>query len=415
MGASSQNETRTLSRIETKTLAFARATRQFCLVNKATLQTCFSGAWGGLEMVAFEVALKMKANGLEITTACTPGSPLELKLKEVGLPTLAIQRKNKYFCPKTIRTLRRALKSGRFSAVLVEQMNELWQVVPAMWGLKDIRLVGISHTLVGVTKRDLLHRWLYGRVNHLVALTEIHKRNLLAQLPVKETAVAVIPNAVDLQKFTPQRRDEALRLSFLQNPNELLLGVVSRIDKGKGLLEVIDAASKLKLDEIPFRMIIVGKETIGEEGTLAVLEAEIKRLGLENEVLLIGHRADIDTIMASIDVLVMPSPSETFGRVLIEAMASGAAVIASAGGGVPDIIRDGEDGLLVPPLDAEGLADAMIRISRNQELRQRLAENGLRAARDRYDQSKLDQKLYGILGLKTGLETGLQINLESPV
>src|SRR3569623_2290396 len=105
-------------------------------MQKGTLQICLSEAWGGLEMVAFEVALKMKTNGHFVTTVCPPGSPLEKNLQKNGLETIPLKRTSKYFCVESSRTIRRALKTGRYSIVLIEQMNELWQVVPALVGLK---------------------------------------------------------------------------------------------------------------------------------------------------------------------------------------------------------------------------------------------------------------------------------------
>jgi glycosyltransferase involved in cell wall biosynthesis len=350
-------------------------------------------------MVALELAQRMHADGIAVTTACTPNTPLSDKLLASGLDVLPVQRRNKYISPITVRTLRRALASGRYSAVLVEQLNELWQVVPALRGHDNVRLVGISHTLVGVAKRDWFHERLYGRVNHLVALTEIHRRNLIERLPVHESNLVVIPNAVDLRRFHPSKRNEDLRREFLRAPDELLIGVVSRIDKGKGLLEVVEAAEALHGQGIPFRLIIAGRETIGEEGMHQVLLDEIQKRGLSERVFLIGHRPGIESVMASLDLLLMPSPGETFGRVLIEAMASGTPVIATAAGGVPDIIHDGEDGLLVPARDAARLAESVVRCARDPQLRRRLSAGGLAAAHGRYDQRKLDRQLFELLGL----------------
>lgn len=369
-------------------------------MHKAVLQTCFSRSWGGLEMVALEIALRMHAEGLAITTACAPGSPLAERLEQAGLKTISVQRKNKYLSLKTIATLRRELKSGQYSAVLVEQLNELWQVVPALWGMPTIKLVGISHTLVGVRKKDWLHGKLYARVDRLVALTEIHRRNLLASLPIPPQNLAVIPNAVDLRRFNPALRSESLRQEFLRAPDEVLIGVVSRIDKGKGLLEVLEAAEILKNQGLAFRIVIAGRETIGEEGMLDILKNDIARRKLSDRVFLLGHRPDIGAVTASLDVLVMPSPSETFGRVLIEAMASGTAVIASSGGGVADIVHHESDGLLVAPLQVQPLAEAMQRCIRDQALRHKLSAGGLRAAQYRYDQKKLDRELYALMGIE---------------
>lgn len=366
---------------------------------KGTLQTCLSNAWGGLEMVAFEVAQKMKANGHFVTTACVPNSPLQKNLEREGLDTLPVERSSRYFCPRSVRALRRALKTGRYSAVLVEQMSELWQVVPALWNMKHIRLVGISHTFLGISKKDWLHRLLYQRMDSLVALTEIHKQNLLTNLPVKPNSVEVLPNAVDIEKFNPKRKSLSLRQEHLVNGNELLIGVVSRLDLGKGVMEVVQVADLLFKWEIPFRLIVVGSETAGESGAKATLEREIAKRRLGDRVKLIGHRSDIETVIASLDILLMPSPVETFGRVLIEAMASEVAIVASAGGGVPNIIQNGVNGLLVPPLNVEGMAKAIATFYREPDQRHRMASNGLKAAKENYDYRIIDQKLYSILGL----------------
>ena len=93
--------------------------------NNGTLQSCLSDAWGGLEMVAFETAVKLKAHGHLVTTICPPGSPLQNKLVEAGLPTIGVSRSNRYFAPKAVRTYRNALRSGRYSSVLVQQLNDL--------------------------------------------------------------------------------------------------------------------------------------------------------------------------------------------------------------------------------------------------------------------------------------------------
>jgi glycosyltransferase involved in cell wall biosynthesis len=362
-------------------------------MKRRILQTCFSESWGGLEMVALELAERLSAQGIFIKTACTPDSPLAKRLHDLKLPTLSVHRKNKYLSPSVVRTLRGELLKHSYSAVLVEQLNELWQVVPALRGLKHLQLVGISHTLVGVSKKDLFHRCLYSRVNQLVALTSIHKRNLVERLPITEQKVEIIPNAVDLERFYPGRRSEEFRSLYMQVPSRPLIGVVSRIDKGKGLREAIAAARRLRVDGIEFEMLIIGRETIGEEGMKAVLESDIRAMKLEDVVKLTGHRSDIETVMASLDILLMPAPGETFGRVLIEAMASGPAVIAASGGGVADIVLDSVNGLLVPPMDDQAMAEALRRLILEPGLRPRLASGGLKVVKEKYDRQIVDRRL----------------------
>ncbi len=350
-------------------------------------------------MVAYELADRMHREGHYVKTACTLGSPLADRLIQRGLPILPVRRRNKYLSPSVIQTLRNELTRNTYSSILIEQLNELWQVIPAIRGKSELKVVGISHTLVGTTKHDILHRRLYSRLDHLIALTSIHKRNLVENLPIDPGKISILPNAVDLRRFRPSQRSEQFRAEFVCDPEAILIGAVSRIDAGKGLRELLEATAQIKPLTSNFKLIVVGRETIGEEGMMKILADDIKRLELHDHVVLTGHRQDIETVMASLDFLVMPSPRETFGRVLIEAMASGTPVVASAGGGVPDIVESEREGLLFEPLDVPAMALAMTRLIGDAKLRQKLANAGLCAAKERYDQHLLDQQLFSYLGL----------------
>jgi len=368
-------------------------------MSKATLQCCLSTAWGGLEMVVFETAVKMRNNGFAVTTVCPPGSPLQNKLVEAGLSTIGVQRKHKYFAPSVIRVIRKALKTGNYSTVLVQQTNDLWQVVPALIGMKQIRLVCVSHSFLGISKKDFLHSILYGRCDRVVALNENHRRNLIQRLPVKEEAVEVVVNTVDPDRFHPSKRSQTFRDEFLKTSNELLIGVVSRLDPGKGVMEAVRVAKLLKDWKLQFQMVFIGKETIGEEGFKERMEDEIRRLNLRDCVHFAGHRGDVENVIASLDILLMPSPAETFGRVLIEAMASGVPIVASSGGGVSSIIRHHVDGILAKPLDIDEMAEGIRFFFDNPDKRKKIADNGIAAAHDIYDYRKVDRKLYDILGM----------------
>ena len=103
--------------------------------------------------------------------------------------------------------------------------------------------------------------------------------------------------------------------------------------------------------------------------------------------------------MASLDILLMPSPAETFGRVLIEAMASKVPIVASSGGGVSSIIRHHIDGVLVKPLSVDEMADAIRFFYDYPDKRKKIADNGVAAVNEFYDYRKVDQKLFDILGI----------------
>ena len=115
------------------------------------------------------------------------------------------------------------------------------------------------------------------------------------------------------------------------------------------------------------------------------LQQLVVDLGLSNHVLLTGFRADIARIMAASDIVVhSASEPEPFGRVIVEAMASGRPVIATAAGGVLDIVEDERNGLLVPPRDAASMAEAILRLLVDRGQADRIGQQAQRCARERF-------------------------------
>ena len=105
---------------------------------------------------------------------------------------------------------------------------------------------------------------------------------------------------------------------------------------------------------------------------------------MEDRILLAGFRLDVPAVMRGLDVLVLASDAEPCGRVLLEAMASGTAIVATNTGGTPELVRDGKEGLLVPPRDASALADAIERLVRQSDQRTALGRAGVTRATETF-------------------------------
>lgn len=355
---------------------------------KKILQSCLSTGWGGLEMVALESAERLQAAGLQVITACLPDTPLEKRLRERGLAVEVIPSRHPLSWSSR-RRFRELFREKNFDVVLIQRLGDLWLLNPSLSRFPGIRALAVSHTFVGVSKKDLLHRIQYRRLDALIALTGLHRDNLLKNLPIAPGKVAVIPNAVDTRRFHPERRSEALRRELGARDGDILIGVVSRLDRGKGLFEAIEAARLLAAKGLKFHMSFIGKDTVDDPGTGALMEKKIAELGLGDRITMAGHRTDIEAVTASLDLFLMPAPGETFGRVLIEAMAAGVPLVAASGGGVPDIVHHEQEGLLVKPFDAEGMAAALERLLTEPGLRERTAAAALKAAREIYDSRKV--------------------------
>jgi glycosyltransferase involved in cell wall biosynthesis len=156
------------------------------------------------------------------------------------------------------------------------------------------------------------------------------------------------------------------------------VGMVGRLAPWKGQHVFLDAFRRA-FDQGPERAVIVGAALFGEDWYEAELKRRLKVLGLDGRVLFTGFREDVWNALDEVDVLVHASVTpEPFGQVIVEGMAAGLPVVATAAGGPAEIIHDGVNGLLYPPGDAEALAAHLRALSKDARLRSRLGA----AARD---------------------------------
>ncbi len=178
----------------------------------------------------------------------------------------------------------------------------------------------------------------------------------------------VIHNAVDVSAAPRSGHDR---------PTPRLIAV-GRLKAPKDFLTLIRALAALPADA--FEALIVG-----DGPDRAEVEAEVRRLGLEGRVQLAGERSDVLELLAASDVFVLSSRSEGLPVSVLEAMAAELPVVASDVGGLSELVVDGETGVLVPPGDASGLADALGRLVVDRELRRKLGAAGRARADEHFD------------------------------
>ena len=182
--------------------------------------------------------------------------------------------------------------------------------------------------------------------------------------------IAKVYNGFELDAVTSARD---IRSEFVE-PEEHLVGNVARTDPWKGQAYYIEAA-KLVLDQIPnVKFLIVGKDSEGSRYS-DELKALARKHGIEDRVIFTGYREDVLSVMKSLDVFVLPSLGEPFGRVLIEAMALEKPVVATGSGGVPEIVTE-DTGRLVPEREPGPMADAIVALLRDPDRRVAMGKAG---------------------------------------
>lgn len=191
----------------------------------------------------------------------------------------------------------------------------------------------------------------------------------------------VVPNGVDLSRFSLPLPASRLRADCDIPADAFLLGTVARLEPEKGHRYLVAAMPAIVAACPDAHLVIVGEGSLGEE-----LRAQARQLPApaRDRVIFTGRREDISALTAELAVAVAPSLREAQGISLLEAMARGKPVVASAVGGIPEVVTDGRDGLLVRPADPAALASAITQLARDPGLRRRMGERGRAAVAERF-------------------------------
>lgn len=184
--------------------------------------------------------------------------------------------------------------------------------------------------------------------------------------------LAVIYECVEVEKYlrVGERERHKVRLELEISESEITVGLIGHVLRYKGHEEFVRAAAIISAQRPEARFIVVGDDRMSDEPEfMPFLKTLLCELGLSDKFLFTGYRLDVPDVMAAIDIVVVPSWNEPFGRVVVEALAASRPVVATNAGGIPEIVRHNHTGLLVPPQDIEQLAMAITRLVLDTELR----------------------------------------------
>jgi glycosyltransferase involved in cell wall biosynthesis len=245
-----------------------------------------------------------------------------------------------------------------------------------------------------IGKKDFFHRFTYRHVARVLAISSVIHRNVLDTTPITPDRVMTLHHAVDTEKFSLKNTDRrATRRGLRLDDAMLAVGFVGRFSPGKGHEEFLHAAHAIAKDHPHLRFVVVGEASRGEESYARHIRSLCSDLGLDAVVLFAGFRTDIPDVMAAFDIFAFPSHAESFGAVLIEAMALELPVVSTNCDGVLDIVVDGVTGLYVSPRNAPELAGALTRLIHDPSLRAAMGKAGRRRVEEFFDQRKQIDRL----------------------
>lgn len=239
--------------------------------------------------------------------------------------------------------------------------------------------------LLGTRWHVALDCWMARRADCVMVPSAAVREHMIANEALSGDNVEVIPYGFNFNSMAATVGDALRVRREFDLGNGFVLGCVGRFFKNKGHSYLFQAANKLKREIPNLRILLLG------DGDRAMIEAMVTELGLQEQVVFAGHRKDVAACMKAMDILVHPSLSESFGQVLVEAMCVATPVIATTVGGVPEIIRHQETGLLAPPKDAEALTAAIRELHADPQRRAKLAIAGQRSVMEKFAVEKMVQ------------------------
>ncbi|MUG65139.1 glycosyltransferase [Paenibacillus campinasensis] len=292
---------------------------------------------------------------------------------------------------KLARTIRRSgvdlIHANSIRAGIMASLFRWYHRLPVVWHIRDMPPQGVIGRVVGR---------MAGTAQALIGISEPVIQGISHAAPVDR--VHLVHNGVELRAVDPSRRREIgnrIREQLQTPPDAEVLAIIGQIAPWKRQEDALEALSRLVREGRNAVLWIVGEAKFRQENEryLAKLKAKTRALGLVERVVFTGFREDILEICCEADLLLLCSDNEPFGRVIIEAMSQGTPVVASRGGGVPEIIEHNESGLMYDSGSIHELVHCIRRVLDDETLWLKLSQNGQERAEAMFSITETSRKV----------------------
>ena len=340
---------------------------------------------GGVQSDLKALGPHFVSRGHQVTVACPDGDQLHV-LEKGGVNHV----------PFTVhfRTLGEFREQAKALRSLIERVN------PTVLAPQSIRASWVCHAaaktfpLARVTTVHNIHTnanalfagVILNRASHLVIFESDHEHRRLMCLGLSGKKTRVIPSGIDTRTFYREDRATAPRLRSLLpgiGPGTVIFGCVARLSEEKAHKDLLDAYAVVRRSYPDTRLVLVGDGPLWED-----LEGRARKLGILSFVHFAGQRSNVREWLNLFDAFTLASTRESLPRAAREAMACGLPVIATRVGATREAVRDGENGILVPPSNVDALARAMLHLLLEPETRQRMGERSLAMIAERFSQDR---------------------------
>jgi glycosyltransferase involved in cell wall biosynthesis len=347
------------------------------------LHTESSMGWGGQEIRIMQESLGMTKRGHRIIIAAPKKSIISKRAKDAGINTFPahFQKRN----PISVLKLLSLINRERPDIINTHSSSDSWiTTIAARLSTSRPKIIRTRHLSTPIS-RSYLSRLLYDLLPDAVITTgeEIRQR-MIYYNNFDASKIFSIPTGVDLKRFNPENVKSAFKVT-----NGFSIGMIGVLRSWKGHKFFIEAVPEI-LSQIPDAVFYI----TGDGPQYENIRNLIQGLSLQNKVFMLGHREDIPEIIAAINVIVHPSyANEGVPQTILQAMAMGKPVIASDTGGIKEVVINRQTGFLIEPKNPDQLAEKIIDLYKNPELRMKLGKEGRKLVEKNYSVEKMLDKI----------------------
>ena len=337
------------------------------------LHTEAAAGWGGQEIRVLQETRLLLERGHRVSLVCQADSPLEERARSISnsrFHLIPISMKSALSLWVFLTLYRYVSKNNNLDVIHTHSSVDSWLggVVGKLSGVPVIRTRHVSLPVNDFFPNHLLYSYIPQRIltsGNMIA-------DILKQVRcVDSNKVVSIPAGVDLRKFDSGISGEKIREELKVDSNQILIGKIGVVRGWKGHNYFLEAIP-LILKKIPRARFVI----VGDGPGFKEIKSKVKIAGIDNKVNLLGHREDVPEIMAALDVQVLASfAGEGTPQVIPQAFAMKTPVVATKIASIPDLLGQGERGILIEPENALSLAEGVLKIIRNPEIAKRLVEN----------------------------------------
>lgn len=356
------------------------------------IHTEASLGWGGQEIRTVREAKGFKEKGHRVIIAAPKESLIYKRALSEGITAEPIEMPSSV-SPRAMVRLKRIIDKYRAELVCTHSSIDSWLVSFAVRLVDDKpAIIRVRHLSTPIRK-GALNNVLYNKVpERVITTSEAIRRQMIEENGFDGGRIVSIPTGVDLGSFNPKAPGQKVRRDAGFTDDDFIVGAVSVLRSWKGHFDLIEAAKIITEKNKNIKFIFAGEGPMRER-----IEERIKALSLESRVKLLGHRDDVETVLAALDLFAFPSyANEGVPQAVLQAMSMEKAIVASDLESIQEVIKDRATGVVVPPKDPQSLADAILSLYGDKALREALGRKARLFVEENYSFKSMVERLEGV-------------------